>query len=223
MSHDCLKWLKRSYTQPKGSTLNIGHWAFFMEGYYNQTRQVWITHHILQSIYGCGAWSWVSMGMLFPHKRASTTTGDVFVITMDEAERKKTRNKYLACVFIARANQQKYWDCIAELNNSYLSGNNKYPEAPSIALELLNNYMSGSNDRSTNTTNPRGKPKEDDDNNNNNSSISRVTYLLSIRTYKHLKLKSRILKQACPPIQTFLSLVHESVSLQKHKRFCVDM
>ena len=120
-----------------------------LTAYYNQFMDV---VHVAES-------QW---GISFPHKMASTTTGDVVVIATDEVERKKTQNKCLACAFIAGANQQKHGDCIAELNNSYLSGNNKCPKTPSIALELLNNYMSGSNDWSTITTNTK-KGKDDDD------------------------------------------------------------
>ena len=58
-------------------------------------------------------------------------------------EKKESRLKCLACVHMAGANQQKHGGCIAELNNSFLSGNDKFPKSPSNALEFLNNHMTG--------------------------------------------------------------------------------
>ena len=45
----------------------------------------------------------------------------------DEDRKKKSRDKFLACMFMDDANNTKYGRCIADLSNSYLSKDGKYP------------------------------------------------------------------------------------------------
>ena len=80
-------------------------------------------------------------GAMIPYKMITTVQSDGTTITStDSNDRLDARNKYLACVFLAGTNQ-RYGGCLAELNNSFISGIKKYPKTPSAALELLNNYM----------------------------------------------------------------------------------
>ena len=53
---------------------------------------------------------------------------------------KSTRDKFLACVFIAGVNPRKYGKLINELNNAYLSGSNNYPKSVEGAVTMLSHY-----------------------------------------------------------------------------------
>ena len=53
---------------------------------------------------------------------------------------KNTRDKFLACVFIAGVNQKKFGKLINELNNAYLSGSNNYPKSVVGAVTMLSHY-----------------------------------------------------------------------------------
>ena len=55
---------------------------------------------------------------------------------------KDTRNKFLACVFIAGVDCKKYGKLINELNNQYLSGQNNYPTTLEGALTMVSHYKS---------------------------------------------------------------------------------
>ena len=70
------------------------------------------------------------------------------------------RDECLACVFLVGAGS-KHQGCIAELNNSFLSGNDKLPKSPSNALEFLNNCMTG--EQPSKQHNKKAEEKADDD------------------------------------------------------------
>ena len=76
-------------------------------------------------------------------------------------EKKESRLMCLACACMAGANQQKHGGCIAELNNSFLSGNDKFPKSPSNALEFLNNCMTG--EQPSRQHNKKAEEKADDE------------------------------------------------------------
>ena len=61
----------------------------------------------------------------------------------DEESKKKSRNKFLACMFMDGANKTKYGKCIADLSNSYLSKNDKYPKTVATALTYLSHFSDG--------------------------------------------------------------------------------
>ena len=54
---------------------------------------------------------------------------------------KTTKNKFLACVFLAGVDQKKYGKMINELNNAYLAGQNNYPTGVEGTLTMLSHYM----------------------------------------------------------------------------------
>ena len=58
----------------------------------------------------------------------------------EEESKKKSRNKFLACMFMDGANKTKYGKCIADLSNSYLSKNDKYPKTVATALTYLSHF-----------------------------------------------------------------------------------
>ena len=53
---------------------------------------------------------------------------------------KDTRNKFLACIFIAGVDRKKHRKLINELNNQCLSGNNNYPTTLEGALNVVSHY-----------------------------------------------------------------------------------
>ena len=66
-------------------------------------------------------------GMLVPTKVASN---------------KETRNKFLACTFLAGVDQKKYGKLVNDLNNAYLAGHKNYPITVEAAMTMLSHYMS---------------------------------------------------------------------------------
>lgn len=67
-------------------------------------------------------------GELVPTKKVSTNSTDTDV-----------RNKFLACVFLRGANE-RYDKPIAELNNTYIMGTDKYLTTVEKAMTMLANY-----------------------------------------------------------------------------------
>ena len=55
---------------------------------------------------------------------------------------KDTRNKFLACVFIAGVDRKKHGKLINEPNNQHLSGNNNDPTTLEGALNMVSHYKS---------------------------------------------------------------------------------
>ena len=55
---------------------------------------------------------------------------------------KTTRNKFLACVFLAGVERKRYGKTISELNNAFLAGTNNYPTTVEGTVTMLSHYMS---------------------------------------------------------------------------------
>ena len=72
-----------------------------------------------------------------------------------DATIKKTRDKFIVCMFLYGANRKYYARCVDGLNNDYLAGNKHYPETVEKALEYLQNYRDG------NPASKKGKKNDD--------------------------------------------------------------
>jgi len=70
-----------------------------------------------------------------------------------KSTQKDTRNKFVGCMFIEGSSPKKYGKYIADLNNDYNTGTNKYPPTLEAGMEMLSSYVSPdgghSNERST--------------------------------------------------------------------------
>ena len=53
---------------------------------------------------------------------------------------KKTRDHYLACVFIRGIDKKRHSKCVDSLHNDYMAGNNRYPKSMEEALNYVSNY-----------------------------------------------------------------------------------
>jgi len=62
-------------------------------------------------------------------------------------EQEKARNKYLACVFLAAVDRDKYKKAVDDLNNDFLLGNTNYPEDVPGMMTLLTNRRGGGKSR----------------------------------------------------------------------------
>ena len=55
---------------------------------------------------------------------------------------KKTRDKFLACTFLAGVDRKKYGRVTSQLNNAYLAGQKNYPTTVEGAMTMLSHFMS---------------------------------------------------------------------------------
>ena len=55
---------------------------------------------------------------------------------------KTTRDKFLACIFLAGVDRKKYGKIISKLNNAFLAGMNNYPITIEGTVTMLSHYMS---------------------------------------------------------------------------------
>ena len=62
--------------------------------------------------------------------------------TNDDWKDKTTRDKFLACVFLAGVDRKKYGKIISKLNNAFLAGMNNYPITIEGTVMMLSHYMS---------------------------------------------------------------------------------
>ena len=58
---------------------------------------------------------------------------------------KKTRDKFLACVFLDGLRKKRFGKCLGDLNNAFLAKQNNYPKTMEGALNFISNYVD--NDR----------------------------------------------------------------------------
>jgi hypothetical protein len=59
----------------------------------------------------------------------------------NETNEKTSRDKFIACVFLAGVDTKKYGRLKTELNNAYVAGQNKYPKTVESAVTMLSHYM----------------------------------------------------------------------------------
>lgn len=52
----------------------------------------------------------------------------------------ETRDKFLACLFLAGENEKRYGRFVGDLSNSYLGGQNKYPKSVEGTMQRLTHY-----------------------------------------------------------------------------------
>ena len=83
-------------------------------------------------------------GLILPTKIASSETD--YNKNKDKID-KETRDKFLACTFISGANNKKYGKCVSDLNNMYLSKQDKYPTTIEGAMTYLSHYMDDKTDK----------------------------------------------------------------------------
>ena len=74
-------------------------------------------------------------------------------LAKNENDESISRNKFLACVFLAGVDKKSYGKLINELNNAYLTGQKNYPVTVEGAVTLLSHYMSDNNKKTVETEN----------------------------------------------------------------------
>ena len=58
-------------------------------------------------------------------------------LTKNESTELKSRNKFLACMFLAGVERKIYGKLINDLNNAYLTGHKNYPVSVEAAMTML--------------------------------------------------------------------------------------
>ena len=76
-------------------------------------------------------------GQLIPMKMKGKAT----------AEQEEARGKFLACLFLAGVDRNRYKRAIDDLNNQYVSGEVKYPDSVTGMIALLNNRRGGGSNK----------------------------------------------------------------------------
>jgi hypothetical protein len=67
----------------------------------------------------------------------------------NETDEKRSRDKFITCVFLAGVDTKKYGILNSELNNAYVAGQNNYPKTVESAVIMLSHYM---NDKGVHAT-----------------------------------------------------------------------
>jgi hypothetical protein len=62
-----------------------------------------------------------------------------FVENEDDVE--SVRNKFQACAFLAGVDRTRFGKVVEELNNSFLAGNNNYPDTVEACMNMLSHRM----------------------------------------------------------------------------------
>ena len=78
-------------------------------------------------------------GKLYPDKIAAEEA-DYDVKSKKADVISKCNAQMLACMFMHGANKKLYKKCIIELNNMYLSGNDRYPKSIEAAMTYMSHY-----------------------------------------------------------------------------------
>ena len=63
------------------------------------------------------------------------------ILAAKETSNDVSRNKFLACIFLAGVDQKKYGKLVNNLNNDYLMGQKKYLKTVKSAMMMLSYYM----------------------------------------------------------------------------------
>jgi hypothetical protein len=61
----------------------------------------------------------------------------------NETNEKRSRDKFITCVFLAGVDTKKYGRLKTELNNAYVGEQNNYPKTVESAVTMLSHYMNG--------------------------------------------------------------------------------
>jgi hypothetical protein len=59
----------------------------------------------------------------------------------NETNEKRSRHKFITCIFLAGVDTNKYGRLKTELNNAYVAGQNNYPKMVESAVTMLSHYM----------------------------------------------------------------------------------
>ena len=62
----------------------------------------------------------------------------------NETDEKKSRDKFITCVFLAGVDTKKYRRLKTKLNNAYAAGQNNYPKMIESAVTMLSHEQHGS-------------------------------------------------------------------------------
>jgi hypothetical protein len=54
--------------------------------------------------------------------------------------RKRQKDKFITCIFLAGVDIKKYGRLKTELNNAYVAGQNNYPKTVESAVTMLSHY-----------------------------------------------------------------------------------